>query len=112
MAIFLPSAGDRLVVKAKTPGFEISPKVMGVAAWVWLNKQPAGRFTSTIPQARSSYFPMMTAEKIMGVMGINFEGTGQVMTPENQLVIDTIAHLGAMALDRIGSAQQLSGGKS
>jgi two-component system sensor histidine kinase KdpD len=101
MAIFLPLEGEQLEVKAKSPGFEINPKVMGVATWVLLNKQPAGRFTGTIPEARSSYFPMITAENVLGVLAINCEGPERTMTPENQVVIDTIAHLGAMALDRI-----------
>ena len=46
-------------VKAKPPGFEVNSKIMGLAAWVMLNKQPAGRFTSTIPEARSAYLPSM-----------------------------------------------------
>jgi two-component system, OmpR family, sensor histidine kinase KdpD len=103
MAIFLP-VGRMLEVEAITPGFDVNPQVMGVAAWVLHNRQPAGRGTGTIPQARSSFFPMVTGDKIMGVLAIRFEGD-QVLTPENLMVINTIAHLGAMALDRIGFQQ-------
>jgi two-component system sensor histidine kinase KdpD len=100
MAIFLP-AGRLLEVEALTPGFEVNPKVTGVASWVLHNRQPAGRDTGTIPQARSSYFPMITGDKILGVMAISLEGE-RTLTPENLVVVNTIAHLGAMALDRIG----------
>jgi two-component system sensor histidine kinase KdpD len=103
MAIFLP-VGRMLEVEAITPGFEVNPKVIGVAAWVLHNRQPAGRGTSTIPQARSSFFPMVTGDKITGVMAITIEGE-RVLTPENLVVVNTIAHLGAMALDRIGFQQ-------
>jgi two-component system sensor histidine kinase KdpD len=103
MAIFLP-VGRMLEVEAITPGFEVNPKVMGVASWVLHNRQPAGRGTSTIPQARSSFFPMVTGDKIMGVMALTIEGE-RVLTPENWVVINTVAHLGAMALDRIGFQQ-------
>jgi two-component system sensor histidine kinase KdpD len=103
MAIFLP-VGRLLEVEAITPGFEVNPKVMGVASWVSLNRQPAGRGTSTIPQARSTFFPMVTGDQIMGVMAITIEGE-RALTPENLMVINTIAHLGAMALDRIGFQQ-------
>jgi two-component system sensor histidine kinase KdpD len=102
MAIFLP-AGRLLEVEALTPGFDVNPKVTGVASWVLHNRQPAGRGTGTIPQARSSYFPMITGDKITGVMAISLEGD-RALTPENLVVINTIAHLGAMALDRIGFA--------
>jgi K+-sensing histidine kinase KdpD len=101
LAIFLPTAEEKLEVKAKTPGFEVNPKIMGVATWVLLKKQPAGRFTGTIPEARSSYFPMITADKVLGVLAINFAGSEKTLPPENQVVIDTFAHLGAMALERI-----------
>ena len=101
MAIFLPVAEERLEIRAKTPGFEVDPKIMGVASWVLLNKLPAGRFTGTIPQAHSSYFPMIAGDNVLGVMALDFEGLEQIMTPENQVVINTIARLGAMALDRI-----------
>ncbi len=100
MAIFLP-AGRMLEVEAITPGFELNPKVMGVASWVLHNGQPAGRDTGTIPQARSSFFPMITGDKTMGVMAITTESE-RLLSPENLVVITTIAHLGAMALDRIG----------
>jgi two-component system sensor histidine kinase KdpD len=103
MAIFLP-VGRMLEVEAITPGFDVNPKAMGVASWVLHNRQPAGRGTSTIPQARSSFFPMVTGDKIMGVMAITIEGE-RVLTPENLVVINTVAHLGAMALDRIGYQQ-------
>jgi two-component system sensor histidine kinase KdpD len=103
MAIFLP-VGRMLEVEAITPAFEVNPKVMGVAFWVLHNRQPAGRGTSTIPQARSSFFPMVTGDKIMGVMALTIEGE-RVLTPENWVVINTVAHLGAMALDRIGFQQ-------
>jgi two-component system sensor histidine kinase KdpD len=103
MAIFLP-VGRMLEVEAITPGFEVNPKVMGVVSWVALNRQPAGRGTGTISQARSSYFPMVTGDKIMGVMAITIEGE-RVLTPDNLVVINTVAHLGAMALDRIGFQQ-------
>jgi K+-sensing histidine kinase KdpD len=93
--------GRLLEVEALTPGFEVNPKVTGVASWVLHNRQPAGRGTGTIPQARSSYFPMITGGKITGVMAITLEGE-RALTPENLVVINTIAHLGAMALDRIG----------
>jgi two-component system sensor histidine kinase KdpD len=100
MAVFLPE-DDKLTVKAKTPDFEISPKVLGVASWVFINKQPAGRGTNTLPQARAYYLPMISGEKIMGVVGFDFKGSEQMMTSEKRVVLKTVARLGAMAIERI-----------
>ncbi len=100
MAIFLP-IDEKLTVKAKTTGFEVNPKVIGVASWVLINKQPAGRGTDTLPQEKAFYLPMMMAEKVIGVMGFLFEKGEQAITPETQVVMETIARLGAMAIERI-----------
>jgi two-component system sensor histidine kinase KdpD len=100
MAIFLPIDGEP-IVKAKTVDFNINPNVLGVASWVLLNKQPAGRGTETLPEAKVLYLPMMTTDNVVGVMGLLFEKADKVLTPENQVIMETIARLGAMAIERI-----------
>jgi K+-sensing histidine kinase KdpD len=44
---------------------------------------------------------MMTTDNVVGVMGLLFEKAEQVITPENQVIMETIARLGAMAIERI-----------
>jgi two-component system sensor histidine kinase KdpD len=100
MAIFLLDDG-KLAVKAKTTEFEVTPKVLGVASWVFLNKQWAGRGTSTLPQAKAFYLPMMSGEEIIGVAGFDFRGSEETMTSERRVVLKTITRLGAMAIERI-----------
>ncbi len=99
LAIFLPSS-DKLVVKTKTSGFEVNDKVLGVASWVLLNKQAAGHGTNTLPQERATYLPMMVEDTIIGVIGFLFDSPEQVILPENMAVMETIARLGAMAIER------------
>ncbi len=100
MVIFLPE-GEKLTVKAKTPDFEVTPQVIGVASWVLINKQSAGRSTSTLPQAKAYYLPMMSGEKIIGVVGFDFKGSEEIMTTEKRVVLKTVTRLGAMAIERI-----------
>jgi len=104
MAIFLPAEGN-LTVKAKTPDFEVTPKVLGVASWTFINRQSAGRGTSSLPQATAYYVPMMSGEEIMGVAGFDFKGSEEMMTSEKRVVLKTVARLGAMAIARIGIHQ-------
>ncbi|MCE8429759.1 MAG: sensor histidine kinase KdpD, partial [Candidatus Methanoperedens sp.] len=101
MAIFLPENG-LISVRASTDGFLINPKELGIATWVWLNGEPAGMGTDTLPEARAYYLPMKTADTLKGVVGFHFDNPGQILTPENKIVIDTIARLGALAIERIG----------
>ena len=100
MAIFLLEEG-KLTLKAKTAEFEVTPKVIGVASWVLLNKQSAGRSTGTLPQAKAFYLPMMSGEEVMGVVGFDFRGGEETMTTEKRVVLKTIVRLSAMALERI-----------
>lgn len=43
---------------------------LGVAAWSFTNKQPAGRYTDTLPESESTWFPLQTATSMMGVLGV------------------------------------------
>ncbi len=104
-AIFLPSA-DNLIVKAKTSGFEVDRKASAVASWVFTNKKQAGHGTSTLPQERAFYQPMIVEDTITGVIGFLFEETEHALLPEEQLVMETVARLGAMTLERTMRSHQ------
>lgn len=43
---------------------------MGVINWSYQNKQPAGRFTDTLPESEAAWFPLQTATSQMGVFGV------------------------------------------
>jgi two-component system sensor histidine kinase KdpD len=104
MAILLPEAGQ-VLVKASTDGFQITPKELGIATWVWLNGEPAGMGTDTLPEAWAYYLPMKTTDTVKGVVGFHFDAPEQILTPENKVVLDTIARLGALAIERIGGKE-------
>jgi two-component system sensor histidine kinase KdpD len=99
LAVFFPGA-DRLTVKTKTPGFDVNDKVIAVASWVVLNKQPAGHGTNTLPQEKATYLPMLVEDTLVGVIGFLFNPPEQVILPENLAVMETIARLGALAIER------------
>jgi two-component system sensor histidine kinase KdpD len=101
MAVFLPE-NMQVSVGASTDGFQINPKELSIASWVLNNDEPAGMGTDTLPEAWAYYLPMKTTETLKGVVGFHFDNPGQVLTPENKIVFDTIARLGALAIERIG----------
>ncbi len=104
MAIFLPENGQ-VSVSASTDRFQINPKELGITNWVWLNDEPAGMGTDTLPEAWAYYLPMKTADTVKGVVGFHFDNPEQILTPENKVVLDTIARLGALAIERIGGKE-------
>jgi two-component system sensor histidine kinase KdpD len=104
MAIYLPENGQ-ISLKVSTHRIQINPKELGIANWVWLNGEPAGMGTDTLPEAWAYYLPMKTADTVKGVVGFHFDNPEQILTPENKVVLYTIARLGALAIERIGGKE-------
>jgi len=104
MAIFLPDNGQ-VAVKASTDGFQINPKELVIATLVRLNSEPAGMSTDTLPEAWAYYLPMKTTDTAKGVVGFHFDKPEQILTRETKVVLDTIARLGALAIERIGAKE-------
>jgi two-component system sensor histidine kinase KdpD len=50
--------------------FNPTEKEWGVIAWSYENRQPAGRFTATLPESGATWFPLQTATSMMGVLGL------------------------------------------
>lgn len=48
--------------------FTLSEKERGVAAWVWRNRKPAGRFTDTLPSAEGFHLPLLRDDTAHGVL--------------------------------------------
>lgn len=104
VAIFLPE-GTQLALKGVTASFQVNPKEVALATWVWTNGKPAGTSTDTLPDAWAYYLPMATANKVDGVIGFRFENSRAVLTPENKIVLDTIARLGALVIERMRASE-------
>jgi two-component system sensor histidine kinase KdpD len=100
MAIYLPENGQ-VSLKASTDRIQINPKELSVATWVWHNGEPAGMGTDTLPEAWAYYLPMKTTDTVRGVVGFHFDNPEQILTPENKNVLDYIALLGTIAIERI-----------
>ena len=65
--------GDHSLPKVAHPSSTFTPteKEWGVIAWSYENRQPAGRFTGTLPQSGATWFPLQTATSMMGVLGLS-----------------------------------------
>lgn len=47
-------------------------KEFSVANWTFENRKQAGKFTNTLPEADLQYFPLISREGIIGVLGIKY----------------------------------------
>ena len=101
VALFLPGE-DAAIAKAIHPSSTFSPeseKELSVAEWVFANRKPAGRGTSTLPFAAAVYFPLVIHDSCIGVAGL-VPPDKSVMTSENEALLMMFLHQWAFAFDR------------
>jgi two-component system sensor histidine kinase KdpD len=106
-AVFLPDGSGQLVVVKQLSFFEVDAKELGVAQWVFLNKQSAGRGTKTLPGSIGMYLPMRGAASIVGVLGIELTA-GQTQTPEETHLLETFVSQIALTVERAILSEQLA----
>jgi two-component system sensor histidine kinase KdpD len=98
---FLPQGADRLS-PTPHPASTFTPKSekeWSVALWVYQNRKPAGRGTNTLPFAEAVYYPLLTSNGTVGVIGIATFWKRQ-FTVEEEGLLQTFLHQIAIALER------------
>lgn len=79
--------------------YPMDEKEWGVASWCFKHRQAAGRFTDTLPVAEGFYFPMMSGERCMGVLGVKVED-GERLTVGQRDLLESMGAQLALALER------------
>jgi len=80
--------------------FEVDPKELGVAQWVFINGLPAGHGTSTLPGSRAMYLPLSTAGGRIGVIGLLGLVPDRVFHPEELHLLEMFTNQMALAVER------------
>ena len=88
----------------KTVETTLSDAEVAVVAWIYKNKQPAGRSTDTLPGGNYLYVPIYTEEQVFGVVGIYL--AQQKLTPSERRLIDAWVRLAAVAMERVRLSDQ------
>ncbi|HMK08899.1 MAG TPA: sensor histidine kinase KdpD, partial [Anaerolineales bacterium] len=105
--VFLPE-GDHLRLRASTAAPAFDADETAVADWAYRNRQHAGRGSETLPAAEAAYFPMTTANGILGVMGVLPQAPDQVLAPDQRRLLEASIALAALAIERAQLADQAS----
>jgi two-component system sensor histidine kinase KdpD len=101
VVVLLPE-GRTVVVRAGYPPEDrLEPADLAAAQWTFDNDRPAGRGADTLPGARRLFLPMRTGRGTIGVIGLDADGTGPILTPEGRRLLDALADMGALAIERV-----------
>jgi len=100
--------GDTVTVRAGYPPEDrLDGADLAAARWAFDNECPAGRGADTLPGARRLFIPMRTGRGIIGVVGLDADRTGPILTPEDRRLLDALADMGALAIERVRLVEDL-----
>ncbi|HVQ67595.1 MAG TPA: sensor histidine kinase KdpD [Bradyrhizobium sp.] len=101
VVLLLPEAGALTVKSGYPPEDQLDQADLAAANWAWGNDRPAGRGSDTLPGAKRLFLPMRTGRGAIGVIGIDNDRTGPLLTPDQRRLLDALVDQGALAIERV-----------
>jgi two-component system, OmpR family, sensor histidine kinase KdpD len=96
-----PGGDDLLVRVGYPPEDELDEADLAAAKWSWSRGQVAGRSSDTLPGAKRLFLPLRTERGLVGVMGLDRENEGALLSPDERRLLDALADQAAVAIERI-----------
>jgi two-component system, OmpR family, sensor histidine kinase KdpD len=97
-----------IAVKAGYPPEDILDDAdLAAAKWAFENDRSAGRGSDTLPGAKRLFLPMRTGRGAIGVMGIDSDRPGPLLTPDQRRLLDALRDQGALAIERVRLVEEM-----
>src|SRR5215469_3016616 len=105
VVLLLPE-GNNLTLRAGYPPEDMLGEAdLAAAKWCWQNNQPAGRGADTLPGAKRLFLPMRTGRGPVGIVGLDNDLPGPLLTPDQRRLFDALSDQAALAIERTNLAQ-------
>ncbi|WP_234680171.1 sensor histidine kinase [Bradyrhizobium monzae] len=101
VVLLLPEDGLLTVKSGYPPEDQLDQADLAAANWAWSNDRSAGRGSDTLPGAKRLFLPMRTGRGATGVIGIDNDRTGPLLTPDQRRLLDALVDQGALAIERV-----------
>ena len=101
VVLLLPEDGVLTVKAGYPPEDQLDKADLAAANWAWANDRTAGRGSDTLPGAKRLFLPMRTGRGAIGVIGIDNDRTGPLLTPDQRRLLDALVDQGALAIERV-----------
>ncbi len=107
VVVLLPD-GEGIQVRAGyPPEDELDEADLAAARWAWEHNRPAGRGADTLPGAHRLFLPLRTGRGLVGVLGIDRDRPGPLLTPDGRRLLDALTDQVAVAIERIAFAEDV-----
>ncbi len=107
VVLLLPE-GDTLDVRAGYPPEDVLDDAdLAAARWAWEHATPAGRGADTLPGAKRLFLPMRTGRGMIGIIRLDGDRDGPLLTPDQRRLLDSLSDQAALAIERIALVQDI-----
>ena len=79
--------------------WSLEEKEQSVASWAFSHRQPSGKTTDTLPSAEGLHLPLLTGERVLGVLSLRFKAAEPLTTQQRDLLQAFVNQIG-LVLDR------------
>jgi two-component system sensor histidine kinase KdpD len=107
VVLLLPSEATLAVAAAYPPEDRLDAADLAAARWTFDHASPAGRGADTLPGAKRLFLPMRTSRGVVGVIGLDSERPGPLLTPDGRRLLDALADQAGLAVERVHLVQDL-----
>ncbi|SDX96648.1 ATP-binding protein [Paenibacillus sp. CF384] len=106
VALYLPDSQDELTLAASSASGDWGKgeSETAIAKWVYAHGEMAGRGSGTLREFPGLYVPLLTEERVYGVIAMNLASNGNSTTTlsmENKRLLEAYAGLAASAIARV-----------
>ena len=81
---------------------------MAAARWCWEHNRAAGRGADTLSGGKWLFLPLRTGSGSLGVIGIDRDEPGPLLTPDERRLLDALVDQAAVAIERVSLARGLA----
>ena len=108
VVLLLPDPDGSIAVRAGYPPEDtLEPADIAAAKWSFETNRPAGRGADNLPGARRLFMPLRTGRGAVGVVGLDTEHPGPILTPEQRRLFDALADQAAVAIERVNLVEDV-----
>ena len=107
VVILLPENGLLTVRAGYPPDDSLDESEIAAANWVGDHATPAGRGADSLPGAKRLYLPMRTGRGTIGVIGLDNDKPGPLLSPEQRRLFDALADQAALAIERVELSEDI-----